>query len=98
MMGEEGRGEREREGGRGERERGREGGGREGEREVDLPEAVIVLTITALIPFTFTVLSSASGARGAAAADGTTGVGSAAGSGLVGGATVAAIVIIIGAK
>ena len=33
--------------------------------EVDLPEAVIVLTMTALNPFTGTVLSSKSGVTGA---------------------------------
>ena len=56
---------------------------------LDLPEAVIVLTITALNPFTGTVLSSVSGDTGAAG-DGVTG-GRCEGVGVrVGGATAAA--------
>ena len=61
--------------------------------EVDLPEAVIVLTMTALNPFTGTVLSSVSGATGAAG-DGVMG-GRCEGVGVgVGGATAAAIITI----
>ena len=59
---------------------------------LDLPEAVIVLTMTALNPFTATVLSSVSGITGAAG-DGVSG-GRWEGVGVaVGGATAAATII-----
>jgi hypothetical protein len=59
---------------------------------LDLPEAVIVLTMTALIPFTATVLSSVSGVTGAAG-DGVTGGGWEDVGVAVGGATAAATII-----